>query len=462
MPSWLENLGRTIDDTWNGRLTQQGGQQPNSPAAKWDKLFGGGSQNTNFDFGEDVMAPFGKAIYNPERGRMADEALSRRAGITPPRPTGSGTPFVGSKSLDLLKNLNARGNQTVMSESPVDSLSPEEQQIEDTIRAIQERLKGSYVDDGSYNAMIDEAYGGALGAINNARTKAQGNYQESDKVLEQLTQGHVNAINGEDMDAIKRTGQTHQADTKAIYDSAIQGEQADRQKVIDQRAEAIARYGLQESGMGQAGEVQSGAIEDFNASSADAQNMARGFQASNEAMNVARAQSQAGEGVERRSSLRRDLDNILGDLDQSQATVESQKATARLSAKQADMAAFNESQARDTDTLEMYLKNKLDEKKARQEMQAKSKGSATSMDLVKQRFISRNIDPAPLEQAYSQVMAENKYSSASGRDKKAHFVSEMQKKLKGRNVRTEDINEWVMFLEGYGTDKGNASNMILN
>jgi hypothetical protein len=454
MPSWLENLGRTIDDTWNGRLTQQGGQQPNSPAAKWDKMFGGGGQqNSGFDFGRDVYEPFSKAIYDPERTNRANEALSRRAGIAP-TPTGSGTPLRAggmSDSMRMLQNLNSR-NQTTM-DSPVDEmeLSPEEQQIEDTIRAIQERLQGTYVDDGSYNAMIDEAYGGALSAIGNARTKAQGNYQESDRVLEQLTQGHVNAINGEDMDAIKRTGQTHQADTKAIYDSAISGEQADRQKVIDQRAEAISRYGLQESGMGTAGEVQSGAIEDFNASSADAQNSARVTQAANESMNVARAQSQAGEGVERRSSLRRDLDNILGDLDQSQATVESQKATARLSAKQADMAAFNESQARDTDTLEMYLRNKLDEKKMRQESQQKTKGSASSFDVAAQRFSSQGIDPAPYLDAYSSVVADNSYSSASGQDKIAAYVAGMMKKNK--NLSRAQALQWVSMIENYGTDK---------
>lgn len=444
-----------------------------NPGKFWENITGGAEKIARthplvggaLDAGGALNKQMGKVGYEAPNSQHLLGSLRFSGPQNESRPpANSGTPLQRqgpSKSMQLLQNLS-RTNQTTM-DSPVDDgPSPEEEQIEATIRAIQERLQGTYADDGSYNAMIDEAYGGALSAIGNARSKAQGNYQESDRVLEQLTQGHVNAINGEDMDAIKQTGQTHQADTKAIFDSAIQGEQADRQKVIDQRAEAISRYGLQESGLGNAGEVQSSAIEDFNASSADAQNMARGFQSANETLNVARAQSQAGEGVERRSSLRRDLDNILGDLDNSQATVESQKAQARLSAQQADRAAFNESQARDTDTLEMYLNQKREDAKLRAEGQNKTKGSATANDLVKERFNSRGIDPQPLHQAYSEVMAENKYSSASGQDKGAHFVAEMSKKLKGRNIRLEDIEDWVSFKQNYGTDKGNASNMILN
>ena len=464
MPSWLESLTQQIDNGWNGRLTNQGGQQPNSSAAKWDALFKGfGGNSTTSSHAGGLEELYGDRIPSLGGHESVQKAPAQQRFTGMFSPEGQ-SPFQTqqshmsgpSKSLQLLKNLGRQG-QTTMDTPDEPEMSPEEEQIAATIRAIQERLGHSYVDDGSYNAMIDEAFGGALGAIGNARTKANENYTASDKVLENLTAGHVNAIKGEDMDAIKNIGQTHQADIKGTYDSAIAGESADRQKAIDARAEALSRYGLQESGMGNTGEVQSKAISDFNASSADSQVMARGMQASDEALNVARAESQAGEGVERRSSLRRDLDGILGDLDQSQATVESQKAQARLSAKQADMAAFNESQARDTDTLEMYLNQKREDKKLAAENSAKSKGSATVNDVARQRLQSRNVDPAPFEQAYSEVMAENKYSSASGRDKNSHFVSEMSKKLKKAGVKLTDIEDYVSFKNGYGTDKGTAS-----
>jgi hypothetical protein len=366
-----------------------------------------------------------------------------------------------SASMNLIRSLGGQ-NKTTMDSPVEDQVDPEDERMQAVIKAIQERLSHGYVDDGAYNGMIDEAFGGALSAIGNARTKAQGNYQESDKVLEHLTAGHVNAIKGEDMDAIKRIGAENQAGIKGIYDGAIAGESADRQKEIDARAEALSRYGLEESGMGTTGQAHSEAITDLNASSADGQNMARGMQAADESLNVARAESQAGEGVERRSSLRRDLDNILGDLDQSEASVQQQKGMARLQAKQADQQAFAQSQAADTDTLETYLRNKREDRLAATKASASTKGSATANDLIRQRFQAKGIDPTPFEQAYSEVMADNDYSSASGKDKGAHFVEKMSKKLKGKNVSISDIEDWVSFKQGYGTDKGNAKDLILN
>lgn len=344
-----------------------------------------------------------------------------------------------------------------------DPMAEEQQLMEDTINAIRQRLSQGFVDDGSYNAMIDEAFAGSLSAIDNARGKANTNYAASDQALENLTAGHVNAIKGEDMDAIKAIGAGNQQAISGIYDNTNKELQADRSKEIAERAEALSRYGLGEAGMGQAGQAQSQAIANTTEKKTGSLNAAQGYQAADEALNVQRAQSQAGEGVERRSSLRADLDKILGGLDNSAADVQSQKAQARLQAKNAAMQSFNQSQAADADTLEMILRDKRENNKQAAEerlaMTKANKGTSTAFDVAKSRLNAQGIDANALEQVYSQVMADNSYSSVSGKSEAAHYVSEMKKKLQKQKKDISDgaLMQYVSLIQNYGTDKANAT-----
>ena len=340
-----------------------------------------------------------------------------------------------------------------------DPMADEQRMMEETIAAIRERLSGGYVDDGAYNALIDEAYSGSLAAIDNARGKAQGNFAESDKAIENLTAGHVNTIKGEDMDAIKRIGGENKSAISGIYDNTTKELEGDRSREIAERAEALSRYGLAESGMGQAGQAQSQAIANTAEKKTGSLNVAQGYQSADEQLNVQRAQSQAGEGVERRSALRADLDKILGNLDNSAATVQSQKAQARLAAQNADRQAFAQSQATDADTLDMILDNKREDNKLAMENQTKNKGTATAFDVANSRLSSRGVDTNTLKQVYSEVLADNSYSSVSGKSEAAHYVSEMKKKLAKakKDMSTADLMEYVSLIQNYGTDKATAT-----
>lgn len=342
------------------------------------------------------------------------------------------------------------------------ALSEEEQLMEDTIRAIQARLQTKYHDDGAYNAMIDEAFGGSLKAVDNARNSANSNYQESDKVLGGLTDGMVNIIKTEDAGNIKQTGAEYEKGVNQNYDSTIQDVQGDRQREINDRIESMKRFGLEASGMGNVGNEATQVVNNLQQEKAGALNTAKGTTAADLQLNTGRAQGQMTAGVERRSALRGDLDKILGGLDGQVAEIENAKAQARLQASQADRAAFNESQAQDTNTLETYLDDKrrkrehLDEMDLKQQsLSAKAKGSGTVWDVANERMSQKGVDSNALFKAYSDVMAENRFNSNSGQDQTAFIIHEMMKRS-GNRFNNMDANEWLGIVQNYGTDKANA------
>jgi hypothetical protein len=209
--------------------------------------------------------------------------------------------------------------------------------------------------------------------------------------------------------------------------------------------------------MGTAGETQTKAIADITADTAGAKNQASGYLSADEVRNTEAARAASQGGLNRRADLRRDLDNILGNLDDAEAQIGNSKSQALLAGLQADKESWNNAYKTDVDTLEMLLGQQREDKKLNAELQkigAKASGSNGVLGVMQDRFRSQNIDPMQYLQAYSDVVGDNRFNSNSGHDKVASYVEEMMRKNPGLNKAK--ALEWVMGIENYGTDKLSA------
>ena len=54
--------------------------------------------------------------------------------------------------------------------------------------------------------MVDSAFSGALGAVDKAEDRAEGNYKQSDQFIDQMTDAHVAEIEGADRQKVRNTG----------------------------------------------------------------------------------------------------------------------------------------------------------------------------------------------------------------------------------------------------------------
>lgn len=468
MPSLWENMLNGIDNHWNGRLTESaGGRTSNSPAARWDNVMGGFNDFWTKNHGEangggSTFAGTGGGTKPNQFSTPAymSGASGMRAAAAPASSGGGNSGLVGGNNpigqmLGRLQGINANTNEQV-----ADTRSQEEIDMANAIEAIQRRIAdpNGYALDTSYEGMVDEAFAGALGAVDKAESRTRDNYATSDKIIAGLTQGHVNAIKGEDMDLVKKIGADNQAAVGSIYDNGQKSLQDDRAREIADRTDAIQRLGLQESGLGNVGSVQNEQIAKNAGLKTAALGQAATNQTADEQLNVARASAQSAEGVSRQQGLRQDLDKILGNLDGKRAEIGNSKSQARLAGHQAATANAQKAMQIDSDTLDMYSKNKREDGLAAKKAAGAAKGTATKYDVARNRFSQQGLDPNPLIQAYSEVVGENKYNSNTGMDKKAFYIHNMRKKLSGRpEYDGVSIAEMVDMMESYGTDKGTAA-----
>jgi hypothetical protein len=450
----------SFEDNWNQNAQEKRAQD-------WNNFWGGFGNNIGNFFNEapgkigEVFNP----IFNNPTGREIENKFSRD--YSPggekfnrlPQHIQSKAPQAPNPGGSLMNRMLGQGANSQSSLIPDDGMSDEEKELAASIAAIRNAInnRGDYREDPQVRALVDSAFGGALSAVGNARTRANENYNTSDDMLARLSAADVNAIQNEDLNAIRGSHTNLQAGYDKNLGAATTALQNDRNMEMQNRTEMLQRLGLQESGMGTAGETQTKAIADITADTAGAKNQASGYLSADEVRNTEAARAASQGGLNRRADLRRDLDNILGNLDDAEAQIGNSKSQALLAGLQADKESWNNAYKTDVDTLEMLLGQQREDKKLNAELQkigAKASGSNGVLGVMQDRFRSQNIDPMQYLQAYSDVVGDNRFNSNSGHDKVASYVEEMMRKNPGLNKAK--ALEWVMGIENYGTDKLSA------
>jgi hypothetical protein len=311
-------------------------------------------------------------------------------------------------------------------------------------------------------AMVDQAFAGSLAAIDKARQSAQTNFNTSEDAINKLTAGHVHDIQTVDRKAVEDNANQLTGAYDKSYTDAKTALQGNQQREMSARAEMLSRLGIQEAGLGDTGKAQSDALTRLEEDQGAMKQQAAGYKAADLTRNTELASSQSAAGVERQGDLRRQLNGINANLDQSQASVENSKAAAKISAQNADKADYLKQ-------LQFYqdqLKDIQDEKtraddtaysRAKDERDFNAKNSGTkggALDVAAQNVMQTGEDPGQYADAYAQTMQENSYDSRSGKDKISDTVAKMTAKNKNLNPRT--ALRYVMSIENFGTDKGNT------
>jgi hypothetical protein len=440
----------------------------------WDGIIGGVSKPINYGpVDEGIRQSVAKQGYGfSDRDQMGD-LFNRQQGDYKERQA-MGQPFSLPDALrphtdspvgtgTVLAGLNNNISPDEVSGNA--ALSPEDQMIADTIAAIQARLQQKYSYDGKFDKMVDQAFNPALGAIDKAEGRANSNYKQSDEFVDGLTDAHVAEINGHDRQQVRNVGAEAVNGVTQNYGEAIKATQDDRSLNEKEQLEAVSRYGLDPAVLKGMSNERTQAVDKLIGEKATNIDQAQSNTTADLQLNTARASAQESDGIERRGDLRRDLDQILGNLDNSRAGVQNSIAQAKLQGQQADMAAFDRSQQVDSETLASYMQNQRENRKLADERAFKEKelalkqkqaGTGSAGDVAASRLREMNIDPAPIEQAYYSAVSSNEYTSLSGKDKKAWIMNEMLKRINKADPETQmAVGRYVDIKEGYGTDKAN-------
>ena len=281
MANWLENLTKSIDDTWNGRLTQQGGQQANSSAAKWDSLFNGhGGNISGFDPKRDMLDP----LMQNGAGQRADSALNSYS-------QQHGNADVRAAPVRPMSVGNADGSSTAgigLNPSP----GPQAGGGQDIIDMLRQAIDASNVGDNPYMSGLNEARSASLKAIADTRNTTNANFQQSNDAI-----GGIYAKGKQDTLADNQILKDNNANLVgglgAMYGGEVKSLQDDRSKAMNEKTDMLQRLGIQGAGLGTTGDVQTKAIADASASQQSAQDKALQYGGADLTANTARAVSVA-------------------------------------------------------------------------------------------------------------------------------------------------------------------------
>jgi hypothetical protein len=323
---------------------------------------------------------------------------------------------------------------------------------------LERMLDEDFTGDPEVDALIEQAYTSALSNVAGARTRANDNFKQSDANIDALSRGHVAAIEGEDRQAIQRIGGELQGKYQNTFDTAKGSLEADRNAELQERTAMLQRLGIQEAGLGEAGQDESQAISNLTQNQAGAMKQAQGYQAADEVRNVEQAQSQASAGVERRSALNKDLQGILGKLDESEVELQNSKASAQLQAKQAGKSDYNNRLKTISDSID-NIDDRIDSRTdsdrdyslEMQKLAQKGTGSGGVFNAVENNLRNRGIDPAQYTQTYADVASNETFNAAVDGDKKLWMIRKM--KAKNPKLDAREIQAYVLGVENYGTDK---------
>jgi hypothetical protein len=308
--------------------------------------------------------------------------------------------------------------------------------------------------------MIEQAYSSALGNITSARSSANQNFEKSDANIAALSAGHVNEIQTKDRDAVNRIGSDLQNNYAQTFDNAQGTLEADRTAQLNERGAMLQRLGIQEAGLGEAGKAQSDAIARLTENEAGAMKQAQGYQAADLVRNTEQAQSQASAGLERRGELHKQLQGILGNLDQAETELGQNKAHEKIQAYQSGrndynqrMSGISDSIAQIDDQVQHKTESDRDYALKLQEMANKASGAGSGgvFSAVNESLKNRGVDPSGYAQAYADVASTSSFNPQVNGDKKLWMIQQMKKKNPKLDAR--EIQAYVFGVENYGTDK---------
>lgn len=430
---------------------------------------------------KNLMGNSSQAAYNSaEKNRAANPITQTKSPQSISSFSGSG----GSSSFAqaapkaavgswLPNNLNRNPSQpmgfTESSSAPVQS--DMERAYMEAIEAIRRKTETPYAYDGANDALVDQAFQGSLDAINNARNTTNSNYSQSKDMLGELTRSHVANIQGRDREAITSNGEQLQSGYNELYDNRDAELKADRTAELEAKTEMLKRLGIQDAGLGTSGNVQTEAITDNSGNRQEALQQAQSYQASDLTRNTELGQNQAAAGVERQSDLRRQLDSILGNIDNTQAGVMQDIASAKLQGRQADRASWDDQQKYNNETLialeqartdqanndrDYAFKREMADRDAASSASSEAAGTSSRMDLASDMIRRGGVDPTAYESAYTNALSRgNNFTRAGKGDIQAQLLDEIR-----RNNPTLDpntINRYLSAVYGYGADKMDAA-----
>lgn len=369
-------------------------------------------------------------------------------------------PISHESEVDRMPGLAGNGRETSDYGLPVMSKNDREMDLQ--MSELKSALDRQFQPTGEYNSMIEQAYAGALSNIGKAKGDANANFEKSDAAINDMTQGHVHEIKTNDRAAIGQNANQLTDEYSQIYGDGRKQLQADQANEMKIKAEAVSRLGLQESGMGEAGQTQQDAITRMTQDETGAKAQASSYKAADLTRNTELAASQAGQGVERRSALHNQLQKILGSIGDSEASVNQSIGLAKLQGAQAEKSDFRQEQQFNLDSLNQLQdqnqkKSDSDRNYALelQKLQAKQDGSASGdlQDNVGEAIRSRGIDPQPYLDAYNEVLQQGYNQNVNG-DKNSFFSSRMKESMRKKGLNADDsvIGRVVLGINQSGTN----------
>jgi hypothetical protein len=172
-------------------------------------------------------------------------------------------------------------------------------------------------------ANLDQARSAQLAAIADAENRTNQNFDQSDQAI-----GNIYAKGKQDTLADNQTLKDNNANLVGglnnMYSGAVQGLQDDRHKEMQDQTEMLKSLGIQQAGMGDAGQTQTKAIANASQNQQAAVDKAMQYGGADLTANTARADGLISEGSARQAALRSQLSGVLGQLDSKKLDINNQ------------------------------------------------------------------------------------------------------------------------------------------
>ena len=184
--------------------------------------------------------------------------------------------------------------------------------------------------------MINQIFGSQLAQIANARNSTNTRFNESLANTRDLYAGHEQEVRGAGRANLQKIATDLTNATNSTYDGAV-GQVQEMQNANRSRGEEmLTRLGLQASAplVNETADANQNAINDLVSAKAAQQNQNNSYAAADMRQNDARAASIASESVSKQADLSRQLQDILGELGNKEADINSAKAQAMYEASQ--------------------------------------------------------------------------------------------------------------------------------
>lgn len=270
--------------------------------------------------------------------------------------------------------------------------------------------------------MIEQIFGAELAKIGNARNTTNERFNTSKAETQSLYDGHEHDIRNADKASYQGIATDQANATNQIYDSGVQQMQAGQNANRDASIEMMNRLGLQASApvaQETANESQK-AIDSLVTAKTQQQTQNQGYASADMRRNDERAGSIADEGVAQQADLTRQLQDILGELGNKEADINSQKAEAMMGAFQRSEDNWRGDREYATSALAALMESQAEAASKSQEIQ---QSNAPQMQNIMNGL--GITDPALQTQyssAYTDAMLNANYVPGGAKDEKTAYL----------------------------------------